>query len=55
MRWPRARCWRTCPASTRCRATRGTEDLLFRVSKNLFETLAFVAHKTEYASTYVAG
>jgi SAM-dependent methyltransferase len=24
-----------------------TEDLLFRVRKNLFETLAFVAHKTE--------
>jgi SAM-dependent methyltransferase len=25
----------------------GTEDLLFRVRKNLFETLAFVAHKTD--------
>ena len=25
----------------------GTEDVLFRVRKNLFETLAFVAHKTE--------
>ena len=24
-----------------------TEDLLFRVRKNLFETLAFVAHKTD--------
>ena len=31
----------------------GTEDLLFRVRKNLFETLAFVAHKTRLNFLYL--
>ena len=30
-----------------------TEDLLFRVRKNLFETLAFVAHKTRLNPLYL--
>jgi hypothetical protein len=46
-RSPRARFWPNLPGLDALSRYTGTEDVLFRVRKNLFETLAFVAHKTD--------
>ena len=43
---PRVRCWRERPGLDALSRYTGTENLLFRVRKNLFATLEFVAVKT---------